>query len=181
MVVYRGMGEAFDAPGNGLYWQALDLPENVYSKLAEQSVRVEMEYFASVLQGVPVSGQLGLHDVRRLPGFGWCATRVDGKNTSVEVACRQIGALPFCISMALRTSLDVRSPREHFVCELNYEPAALRFSVDPIDHMEGELQPPANPGPGSEVVLRVYEPVEHFSRQLVAPQFHLRDWFADRP
>jgi len=181
VVVYRGMGEVFDVPGNGLYWQALDLPENVYAKLAEQSVRVEMEYFASVLQGVRVSGQLGVNDVRRLPGFGWCATRVDSKNTSVELGCRQIGALPFCISMALRTSLDLRSPREHFVCELNYEPAALRFSVDPIDHMAGKLEQPVDPHPGSEVVLRVYEPVEHFSRKVVANQFRLRDWFVDRP
>jgi hypothetical protein len=180
VVVYRGMGEAFDVPGNGLYWQALDLPENVYSMLAEQSVRVEMEYFATVLQGVAVSGRLGLNDARRLPEFGWCATRVDSKNASVEVGCRQIGALPFCISMALRSSMDLRSPREHFVCELNYEPAPLRFSVDPIDHVEGELQV-IDLGSNPEVAIRVYEPVDHFSRKVVAPQFHLRDWFASRP
>src|SRR5882757_4236632 len=161
VVVYRGMAEAFDVPRNGLYWQALDLPEDVYSKLAEQSVRVELEYFASVLRGMPVSGQLGVNDARRLPGFGWCATRVDNKNATVEVGCRQIGALPFCVSMALRSSMDLRSPREKFFCELNYEPVPLRFSVDPIDHVEATL-PLIDPDASPEVVIRVYEPVDHF-------------------
>lgn len=169
-VVYRGLGETFDVPGNGMQLQTLDLPKDVYSKLSEQTLRMELEYFASVLRGTPVSGQLGSNDTRRLPGFGWCATRVDGKNNTVEVGCRQIGAFPFCISMALG------SGHEKFVCELNYEPVPLRFSTDPIDHVEATL--PRNAADGSSgVAIRVYEPEDHFFRQVAVPGMRLKDWY----
>jgi hypothetical protein len=63
----------------------------------------------------------------------------------------------------------------------------LRFSVDPIDHVEAKLplRDPAGLGhfpldatqlQGAQVVIRVYEPEDHFSRQVVVPQLLLRDW-----
>jgi hypothetical protein len=111
-----------------------------------------------------------LNDARRVPGFGWCATRVDSKSTSVEVGCRQAVALPFCISVVLQP----RDGPEKFVCELNYEPVPLRFSVDPIDHVEATL--PIGAQQGGEVAIRVYEPEDHFSREVVVSVFRAKEW-----
>jgi hypothetical protein len=110
-----------------------------------------------------------LDDARRVPGFGWCASRTTDKGSRIEIGCREIGALPFCVSMA------AGQHPEHFECELNYEPVPLRFSTDPIDHVEVTL-PVSEWRPGTEVVVRAYEPEDHFFRQVVLPKVHLKDW-----
>lgn len=167
-VVYRGVGHVFDLPagGDGTVRQAIDLPAAVYAQVADHPLRLELEYFATLLRGQLVSS-VPLNVPRRVPGFGWCAVRDAGKNV-LEVGCREIGALPFCVSMAAG-----RGP-EKFVCELNYEPVPLRFSVDPIDHVEVPL--PLDAGLDAAIAIRVYEPEDHFSRKVVVPQLRLREW-----
>ena len=201
--VYRGLGHVFDLPaaaadGAGTVQQVVEIPTAVYAKLADQPLRLEMDYYATLLRFTTLPALPALNGAQRLAGFGWCASRMDSKNTTVEVGCRQAGALPFCISMTLRQAGGVVRSPEKFVCELNYEPVPLRFSVDPIDHVEAKLpwRDPAQLGhlpldatqlQGAQVIIRVYEPEDHFSRQVVVPQFHLSDWRAaagpvgDRP
>ena len=176
-VVYRGLGHVFDLPadGAGTVRQTLQIPADVYAKIADQPLRLELEYFATLLRGVTVSSPVPLNDARRVPGFGWCATRVDSKSTSVEVGCRQIVALPFCISMALQP----QNGPEKFVCELNYEPVPLRFSVDPIDHVEATV--PMGDQKGAEVTIRVYEPEDHFFRAVVVSGLRPKEWRMTSP
>jgi len=167
-VAYRGVGHVFDLPAgdDGTVRQAIDVPSAVFARVADQPLRLELEYFATLLRGQLVSS-VPLNVPRRVPEFGWCAMRNNG-DERLEVGCRQIGALPFCVSMAAG-----RGP-EKFVCELNYEPVPLRFSVDPIDHVEVLL--PLGAGLDAAIAIRVYEPEDHFSRKVVVPQLRLREW-----
>jgi hypothetical protein len=190
--VYRGLGHVFDLPaaaadGAGTVQQVVEIPAAVYSKVADQPLRLEMDYYATLLRPTTLPPLAALNGAQRLTGFGWCASRMDSKNTAVEVGCRQAGALPFCISMTLQQAGGVLRNPEKFVCELNYEPVPLRFSVDPIDHVEAKLpvRDPAGLGhfpvdatqlQTAQVIIRVYEPEDHFSRQVVVPQLLLRDW-----
>jgi hypothetical protein len=190
--VYRGLGHVFDLPaaaadGAGTVRQVVEIPAAVYAKVADQPLRLEMDYYATLLRPTTLPPIPAVNGAQRLTGFGWCASRMDSKNTAVEVGCRQAGALPFCISMTLQQAGGALRNPEKFVCELNYEPVPLRFSVDPIDHVEAELpwRDPAGLGhfpldatqlQGAQVVIRVYEPEDHFSRQVVVPQFRLREW-----
>ncbi|MBS0418462.1 MAG: hypothetical protein JSR66_12170 [Proteobacteria bacterium] len=169
-VAYRGIGHVFDLPpgGDGSVQHWVDIPANVYAREAEQPLRLELEYFATLLRGTIVSSA-PLEPALRVPGFGWCAARTIDKGSRVEIGCREIGALPFCVSMA------VGHDPEHFECELNYEPVPLRFSTDPMDHMEVML-PADEWRAGAEVVVRAYEPEDHFSREVVLPQVRLKDW-----
>jgi hypothetical protein len=63
---------------------------------------------------------------------------------------------------------------------LNYQPDFLRFSEEPIDHSRNKLPLPDAAGSlgDANIVLRVYEPEDHFSRRIVVPEFRLRIWEA---
>lgn len=175
-VVYEGLGQVSSWPHDPArkFTLVLEIPDKVYSRVADTQVRMELEYYLTLLRGRVVSPTLPLDDARRLPGFGWCATRVDAK--MIEAGCRQIGALPFCVSMAAG-----HGP-ETFVCELNYEPVPLRFSVDPIDHVEASLPMPVEEDlQTAQVTVRVYEPVDHFYRQMLLARTRLKDWARTHP
>jgi hypothetical protein len=168
-LLYSSFGSPFEFPADdaGMVQESLLVPEDLYARNHSQPLRLELEYFATLIRGRTVSPSVPLGGARRLPGFGWCAARADH---DVEVGCRQMGALPFCISLTLGHSA------EKFVCEPNYEPVPLRFSVDPIDHVQAKLPRPAAGDPATVVTIRVYEPEDHFSRQVQMMNFRLQDW-----
>jgi len=176
VVVFSGVGRVFDVPSDGDGWpmgppgtvgQAVDIPADVYKKISEQPLRLELGYYATLLRRQLIT-RMALNETRRIPGFGWCATR--NKISVIDIGCRTAGALPFCISVTAGTA------PEAFQCELNYEPVPLRFSVDPIDHWEVKIPtlPRAELAP-IEFAFRVYEPEDHFFREVVVPRIRLRD------
>lgn len=169
VVVFSGLGHVFDVPsdGDGTVGQAVDIPADLYQKISKQPLRLELGYYATLLRGQLIT-RMGLNETRRIPGFGWCATR--DRIGGIDIGCRTAGALPFCISVTAGAA------PEAFQCELNYEPVPLRFSVDPIDHwevkiptMSGAVMAPI------EFAFRVYEPEDHFFREVLVPQVRLRD------
>jgi hypothetical protein len=81
---------------------------------------------------------------------------------------------------------------ETFVCDLDYEPAAWRFSVEPIERFVRKLSledldrrsPTASSdaaAQGAAVVFRLYVAVAHFSRRVVVPEVRARDFAAGPP
>jgi hypothetical protein len=191
-VIYHGTGSVFDLPstvgGQAALRRVLEIPAATYRRAADQVMRLEVEYSLTLLRPRPLPPLPALNAHRQLPDVGQCATSIDHEGTAVEVNCRTAGELPACISMHLEDATGRRNS-DTYVCALNYEPAPLRFSEDPIDHLEAKL--PFRPASGSQpypigelqlldaqVVLRILDPQEHFSRHLVVPQFRLRDWQA---
>jgi hypothetical protein len=191
--LYRGEGGLLDVPasseanGQTLVRQRIEIPASVYKKTADQPLRVELEYSLTLLRPRSLPSLTALNGYARRSDLGRCATRVDSGGTAIEVACRHAGELPFCLSMALER--EGRRNPEKFVCDLNYEPPALRFDVDPVDHAQVELpfRDPAGlahfPVDESDlhtaqVAIKVYEPQDHVFRRLVVPDLRPSDWRA---
>jgi hypothetical protein len=191
--LYRGTGQLFDmrsessGDDQGQLRQTVQIPAAIYRKAADQPLRLELDYFLTLLRSHTLAPLRALNDNRRLPDVGWCASRIDTAGTAIEVGCRQAGESPPCISMVLEHPSGARRNPEKFICELNYEPAGLRFSTDEIDHVQTKL-PFRDPTglahfpvdetqlSGARIVISVYEPEDHFSRHLSVPQFRLSDW-----
>ncbi|MDB5975297.1 MAG: hypothetical protein JWR07_2057 [Nevskia sp.] len=195
--VYRGNGHLFDvaAPVGGdtsaRLRQGLPIPAKIFHAAADQPLRLEVDYALTLLRPRALPPLAALDGDRILPEAGHCATRIDDSGNAVEVNCIAVGQIPSCMSMVLEFKDGTHNPEE-FSCALNYQPAGLRVSVDPLDDFttrlpfkdaSGAVRYPIDQAqlPGAQVVISVYEPQAHFSRRIVVPQFHLRDWQAAAP
>jgi hypothetical protein len=194
-ILYRGTGHVFDlsSAGSGdgqvLLRQTIPISAEIYREVADQTLRLEVDYSLTLLRPHTLPPLSALNGYRRLPDAGHCTSGLNHEGTAIVVACRTAGELPPCMSMVLEQTTSARRNPEKFDCELNYQPAALRFSEDPIDQSETKLplrdasgSAPFPVGPAqlqdAQVVLSVYEPADHFSRRVVVPKFRLRDWEA---
>jgi len=196
--LYRGTGHVFDLPfpGNGdgsaLPYQTLQIPAEVVQQAADQTLRLELEYSLTLLRPHALPALPALSREQRQSEAGYCASRIDDGGAALEVSCRAAGNVPPCISMVLEQAAGARRNPEKFDCALEYTPAPLQFSVDPFEHSDTEL--PLHDPSGAvhypidktqlrdaQILISVYQPEAHFSRQLVIPQFRLRDWQATAP
>jgi hypothetical protein len=198
--LYRGRGHVFDlrAPDGGaasaVLGQTIQIPAAIYQKAGGQSLRLEVDYSLTMLRSRTLPRLTAVDGQLRMPEVGQCASRIDADHSAIQVACREVGALPPCMSAALEQANGARRNPEKFDCDLDYEPRRLRFSSEPINIFAVRL-PLRDPEGGAaahfpldetqlstaQVVLRVYEPLAHFSRHLVIPQLRLQDWRAVPP
>jgi hypothetical protein len=193
-ILYRGTGHVFDLSSSGggdrrALRQTIQIPAEIYRAVADRTLQLEVDYSLTLLRPHALPPLSALNGYRRLPNVGRCTSAMNHDGTAIVVGCRAAGELPPCMSMVLEQTTSARRNPEKFDCELNYQPALLRFSEDPLDHSETKL--PFRDAPGStpfpvgppqlrdaQVVLTVYDPADHFSRRIVVPQFRLRDWEA---
>src|SRR5262249_37985684 len=112
---------------------AIEIPTALYKRYSDRPVSIELEYSLTLFTRRPLSMLRALNGYGYFPELGRCARRIDQTGTAVEVGCRKAGELPFCVSLTLE-SADHRNP-EKLICDPNYEPAALRFDVDPVDRL----------------------------------------------
>jgi hypothetical protein len=182
--LYRGTGQVFDVRTSGTDGQArvrqvIEVPTAIYRRLRDQAGQLQVDYSLTLLQPHALPPLSALNGDLRMSDVGHCASRMDPAGKAIEVSCLTPGELPPCMSMVLEQGNDQRSP-EKFDCTLNYQPEFLRFSEEPIDHSRNKL--PLRAAAGSlgdaHIILRVYEPQDHFSRRIVVPEFRLRDWEA---
>lgn len=196
--LYRGSGHIFDAPAQlagdapARLRQSLRIPAKTFHLVADQVVRLEVDYALTLLRPHTLAPFAALDGDRILPEAGHCATRIDDAGTAVEVNCIAVGQIPPCRSMVLELKNGARRNPETFSCELDYEPAGLSVSVDPLDDSEtklpfrdasGAAHYPVDQAqlPDAQVVVSVYEAEAHFFRHIVIPQFRLRDWQSAAP
>ena len=193
--VYRGTGHVFDLPypgnadGSALPNQTLEIPAEVMRQAGDQALRLELEYSLTLLRPHALPPLPALSREPHQSEAGYCASRIDDGGAALEVSCRAAGNVPPCISMVLEQAAGARRNPEKFDCALEYTPAPLQFSVDPFEHSDTEL--PLHDPSGAvhypidktqlrdaQILISVYQPEAHFTRQLIIPQFRLRDWQA---
>jgi hypothetical protein len=182
-IVYRGIGRVLDLraagrDGQGRFRQTLHIPSAVYRQVADQPMRLELDYSLTLLRPHALPPLAALDGNGRLPEVGHCASKIDRAGAAIEVSCRTAGELPPCISLVLERADSAAGMPEKFVCAPNYAPSLLRFPVDAIDHFETKLPFPADQAPlhDARMVINVFEAEDHFSRRIVVPQFRLKDW-----
>lgn len=175
-------------PQDGEAWiyHGIPLRRDLYPQIKNQPLRLEIDYSFTLLQGgtynIPA---LGGNQV--LPGLGRCSTNMDADGDDIVLRCLKTGPAPSCASLYLEHVPSGRRNPTAFGCQPNYAPfldqmtpdGITRFGVGlPFHDLSGLAKYPVEAGdlPESRVVVRVYQPQEHFTRQLVIPQIRLSDW-----
>lgn len=176
-------------PSDKTVYQEIELPASVYPRLKDQPVKVRVDYSLTVFGPSKSFAMPPLEGDQRMPGWGWCQTKVNESGTAVELRCIEPGDGPICATVLLENpSADKQNPGRFF-CFSNYGPFRnhplpdnfARFGTNlPFRDLTGLTKFPVDGAqlPQSRVVIRMYEPEDHFTRSLVIPEIKLGDWEA---
>jgi hypothetical protein len=193
-VIYHGVGDSFEVAREGPkpieapVYQQIAVPMPVYLSAKEQAVQVRLDY-SLTLFGLARSYSLpALDGAERMPAWGWCKTRMNEAGTAVELRCMEPGKGPICGTAFLENvSTGAQNPVRSS-CRSDYGPFSdqvphhwTRFGTNlPFRDPSGLAKFPIEGSqlPQSRVVIRMYEPDDHFTRSLVIPQIKLKDWEA---
>jgi hypothetical protein len=159
----------------------------VYNRLMNQNARLEIDYSLTLLRLAASHALPAVGGDQRMPGVGWCATRVNDAGTSVQLRCVEAGPSPSCGTLFLEHTPSGRRNPEISACRPDYTPyfggtiqnAMSHFGTSlPFRDPSGLARYPVDGPqlPESQVVLRVYRPQDHFTRRLVVPDIRLKDW-----
>lgn len=194
-VLYHGVGERFEVAREGPkpleapVYQRIAIPVSLYNRAKDQAMQLRVDY-SLTLFGLGRSYAISALDGdERMPGWGWCKTKMNEAGTAVELRCMEPGKGPICETSFLENAPSgAHNPPRPF-CESEYRPFGdrplpdnfARFGLNlPFRDPSGLAKFPVDGPqlPQSRVVIRMYEPEDHFTRSLVIPQVKLKDWEA---
>jgi hypothetical protein len=192
-VLYHGTGDSLAVvregpnPSEAPVYQQIGVPMSVYLRAKDQVVRVRVDY-SLTLFGLSSSYSLpALDGDERMPDWGWCQTKMNEAGTVVELHCMEPGKGPICGTAFLENaSTGARNPARSS-CRSDYGPYRdqplpdnlTRFGTNlPFRDSTGLAKFPVDGPqlPQSRVVIRVYEPEDHFTRRVDIPQIKLKEW-----
>lgn len=193
--VYHGTGDTLEIRREGSSrlaapsYQGVKLPAPVYRSIKDQPLRLELEYSLSLFT---LSNSFSIQAIggnERMPGWGWCQTKMNEGGTVIELRCMQPGKGPTCGTVFLQNSETGQHNPERSVCRADYSPYSGRLGEDdmarfganfPFRDASGLAHFPVDGPqlPQSHVIIRSYEPQDHFVRSLVIPEMKLQDWEA---
>jgi len=175
-------------PQDGEAWiyHGIALPRGLYERVKNQPLRLEIDYSWTLLQGETYNLP-GLGGNQVLPGLGRCTTKMDEDGDDIDLHCMMTGRSPSCASAFLEHVPSGRRNPTAFDCRPYYAPyldqlvpdGIARFGTGIRFHdLSGLARYPVEAVdlPESRVAVRVYQPQDHFKRQLVIPEIHLSDW-----
>jgi hypothetical protein len=182
-----------EGPGDGVarIHQAIHIRGDLYNRMKDRPVRLEVHYSLTLFRLSNSYAIPALNGDQRMPGVGWCATKVNDSGTSVRFRCLEAGQAPSCATLFLEHVPDGRRNPERSACEPDYKPFFGRYFPDDAMGRFGVNLPFRDPSglakfpvdgpqlPQSRVVVRVYQPQDHFTRELVIPEIRLKDWEAE--
>lgn len=194
-VLYHGAGEPFEFAREGPkprevpIYQQIAIPMSLYSSAKDQTVQVRVDYSLTLFGLGRSYAMPSLDGDERMPGWGWCKTKMNEAGTAVELHCIEPGKGPMCASAFLENASSGAQNPPRSSCVSEYRPFGdkptpdnfARFGTNlPFRDASGLAKFPVDGSqlPQSRVVIRNYEPEEHFTRSLVIPQIKLRDWEA---
>ena len=166
------------------------VPRNLYARIADQSVRLEIDYYLTLLklsdtQKLPATG-----GDQRTRGLGWCGTRISEAGGEILAGCIEAGPAPSCSTAVLEDiPSGAHNPPIGICVRPDYSPFGFRYGPDALSRFT-ETLPFGNPAgvdtypvketmlPESRVKLKMYEAEDHFERRLSIPRIRLRDWAA---
>lgn len=194
-VSYHGVGEALElakegpTPAEGPMYQEIQVPASLYHELKDQPVRAEIDYSLTLLALSQSYALPALDGDERMPGFGWCQTKMNEAETAVELRCMEPGKGPTCATLFLENETSGQRNPTRSSCHGDYSPYSGWYFGDNLTHFGANI-PFRDPSglakfpvdgpqlPASRIVIRVYEPEDHFTRSLVIPRINLKDWEA---
>jgi hypothetical protein len=194
-ISYHGLGEGLSVrkegpkPTEDPVYQEIQIPASVYREVKDDRVHAELEYSLTLFALRASYSIPALGGDERMPGFGWCKSKMNELETAVELRCMQPGNGPTCATIFLENEKTEQRNPERSPCHGDYSPYSgwfigdniARFGVNlPFRDASGLAKFPVDGPqlPVSRIVIRVYEPEDHFVRSLVIPEIKLGDWEA---
>ncbi len=195
-VIYHGVGDSFQVAREGPkpieapVYQQIAVPAPVYLGAKNQIVQVRLDYSLTLFGLARSYSVPALDGTERMPAWGLCKTRMNEAGTAVELRCVEPGKGPICGTVILENvSTGARNPPRSS-CRSDYGPFSdelpdnlTRFGANlPFRDPTGLAKFPIDGSqlPQSRVVIRMYEPEDHFTRSLVIPRIKLSDWEAQQ-
>jgi len=192
-VAYSGSGADLEirkegpSDGQATIYQEVDIPDTFYGRLKNQPLRLEVDYSLTLFRLGSAYGIPALGGDQRASGLGWCETQMNESGTAIELHCMQAGQGATCRTVFLvNVSTGLRNPVKSD-CSPDYSPYFQQFGPDAISSF-GTSLPFRDPSglahfpvdgpqlPKSQVVLRLYQPEDHFTRRLAISAVRLEDW-----
>ena len=96
-VLYHGTGEPFEVaregpqPRGAPVYQQISIPMALYGSAKDQTVQVRLDYSLTLFGLGKSYGMSALDGEQRMPGWGWCKTRMNDAGTVVELRCMVSG------------------------------------------------------------------------------------------
>lgn len=178
-----------EGPGDGKSHAhpEIRMKEEQFEQLKHQTVGLEIEYSLTLFRLSATHGVPALGGDQQFPGGAHCTTVVDSEEDDVVLRCVVPGRQAGCFSVFLEHVPSGRRNPEEFFCAADYAPYPMEILPDmmgggrvglPFRDLNGLAHYPVdgNQLPHSQVILRNYQPVDHFTRRLVIPQIKLSDW-----
>jgi hypothetical protein len=173
--------------GEKRIYYGVRVPGDIHALINEQPVRLEIDYSLTLFTLGASHALPALNGDQRMPDLGWCATKVNFSGTSVNFRCLQAGRAPSCSTLFLEHPPSGRRNPAISSCSPDYAPYLRRSVPDamgrfgrnlPFRDSTGLAQYPVDGSQiaESQVVLRTYQPQDHFTRRLVIPEIRLKDW-----
>lgn len=164
----------------GTFHQSIAVPQKIWNLVNDQPVRLEIDYSLSMLKAGNDHTIPALGGDQWVPEAGRCATRMNSDETQIEFGCLAPG-LTSCVTAFIQIAGTGQITAQDRDCRLNFAPYFGRLEGDSLSRsyasflIEGmkpsELK-------HAQVVVRIYQPVAHFTRQVVIPNIKLADWTA---
>jgi hypothetical protein len=171
--------------GPASYDQAAKIPVQVYQDNKDRAIRVETTYSMTLFK-VTASYSLPVGSNRLIANWGRCESRINVAVTAVEVRCMLMGKGPTCATFFLEDPRDGSRNRPNTGCSPNYSPYVDRPIPDAVSHSlrvlpfrdpAGQVKYAVDGSKMDEaqIVIRVYEPADHFTRAVTSPLIMLKD------
>jgi hypothetical protein len=193
--VYHGAGDELEVAREGPQpkdeprYQQISLPSRIYEKFHDQEVGIRLDYSLTLFGLEGAFSLPALNGEERTPGWGWCQTRMNEAGTAVSLHCMKPGRPPTCATAFLESMRSGAQNPSRSSCLSDYGPFyehpvpddMARFGTSlPFRDPTGLAKYPVDGSQlaQSRVVIRTYQPEDHFTRTLVIPNAKLSDWEA---
>jgi hypothetical protein len=191
-ILYRGTGNSLEVrstDANSIVHQGIRIPGAVYNRINGEPLDIEVNYWFTLFEAGPASALPARDGDQRIPGIGWCGTKVDDSRTRILFQCLQPGERPPCLVLALEHQPTKQQNPEVSLCAPDYFPYPGHVMPDALSRFGGRL-PFYDPSgfvhyavggpqlPEARVLVKSFRPVEHFVRRVVIRNVRLQQWEA---
>jgi hypothetical protein len=169
--------------------QMIAIPSDLYRTIGGQPVRLDIVYSLTLFKLAASHTLPALNAREYLPDAGQCGTRLNAPRTGIQLSCQQTGRAPGCMALRLEDPSTGDANPGNFNCErTDYGPfpnwqllpdgLARTGGGLPFRDVNGLAKYPVDDSKlgESRIAIRIYEPVEHFTRTQQIPQIKLNDW-----
>ena len=193
--VFRGTGNDLElraTTADATVHHGIRVPGALYRRVKGDRVDVHVEYSFTLFRPDATYALAARDDDQRMPGIGWCATKVNDAGNRVLFHCLQPGERPSCLAVVLEhTPTGQRNP-EVSLCVPDYTPYPGHTFPDAVSRFGGTL-PFYDPsglirypvgGPQlseARVLVTAFQPTEHFVRRVAIPAVRLQEWEPQAP